>query len=41
MAHLLHQYQQMDAEIVRSVIVSGLDDLVQFGDRVKEFIGER
>ncbi|CBE69251.1 MAG: DUF86 domain-containing protein [Candidatus Methylomirabilis oxygeniifera] len=38
---VIHQYQRMDIEIVTSVIVSGLDDLVQFGDRVKEFIGER
>ena len=36
---VIHQYQRMDIEIVTSVIVSGLDDLVQFGDRVKEFIG--
>lgn len=38
---VIHQYQRVDIEIVASVIVSGLDDLVQFGDRVKEFIGER
>ncbi|MBZ0158923.1 MAG: DUF86 domain-containing protein [bacterium] len=38
---VIHQYQRMDIEIVTSVIVSGLDDLVQFGDRVKEFISER
>ncbi len=25
-------------DIVKSVIVSGLDDLIQFGDRVLEFI---
>lgn len=38
---VIHQYQRMDIEIVTSVIVSGLDDLVQFGDRVKDFTGER
>jgi uncharacterized protein YutE (UPF0331/DUF86 family) len=36
---VIHEYLRMDIEIVTSVIVSGLDDLVQFGDRVKEFIG--
>jgi uncharacterized protein YutE (UPF0331/DUF86 family) len=35
---VIHQYQRMDIEIVTSVIISGLDDLVQFGDRVKAFI---
>ncbi len=32
------QYERMDLEIVKSVIVSGLDDLIQFGDRVLKFI---
>ena len=36
---IIHQYQRMDIEIVRLVIVSGLDDLVQFGDRILAFIG--
>jgi len=36
---VVHPYQRMDIEIVTSVIVSGLEDLIQFGDRVKEFIG--
>ena len=35
---VVHQYERMDLEIVKSVIVSGLDDLIQFGDRVLEFI---
>jgi uncharacterized protein YutE (UPF0331/DUF86 family) len=35
---VIHQYQRMDVEIVRLVIVSSLDDLVQFGDRVMEVV---
>lgn len=35
---VIHQYQRLDLTIVRTVTVSGLDDLVQFGDRVLEFI---
>lgn len=35
---VIHQYQRMNIEIVKSVIVTGLDDLVQFCDRVVEFI---
>jgi len=35
---VIHQYQRLDLTIVQTVIVSGLDDLVQFGDRVLEFI---
>jgi uncharacterized protein YutE (UPF0331/DUF86 family) len=35
---VIHQYQRLDLSIVQTVIVSGLDDLVQFGDRVLEFI---
>jgi uncharacterized protein YutE (UPF0331/DUF86 family) len=35
---VVHQYQYVDIEIVKSVIISGLDDLIQFGDRVLEFI---
>jgi uncharacterized protein YutE (UPF0331/DUF86 family) len=35
---VVHQYEHMDLEIVKSVIVSGLDDLIQFGDRVLKFI---
>lgn len=35
---VVHQYQYVDIEIVKTVITSGLDDLIQFGDRVLEFI---
>jgi len=35
---VVHQYGRMDLEIVKSVIVSGLDDLIQFGDCVLKFI---
>jgi uncharacterized protein YutE (UPF0331/DUF86 family) len=35
---VIHQYQRMDLDIVKLVVVSGLDDLVQLGDRVKEFV---
>lgn len=35
---IVHEYQYTDIEIVKSVIVSDLDDLIQFGDRVLEFI---
>ena len=33
---LVRQYQRMDFEIVKSAILSGLDDLVEFGDRILE-----
>jgi predicted nucleotidyltransferase len=33
-----HQYQRLDLTIVQTVIVSGLDDLIEFGDCVLEFI---
>jgi uncharacterized protein YutE (UPF0331/DUF86 family) len=35
---IIHQYQRTDLSIVKTVIISGLDDLIQFGDRVLEFI---
>jgi len=35
---VIHQYQQMDLEIVKSVIISGLDDLVFFSDKILQFI---
>lgn len=42
MAHfrntVIHQYQRLDIEIVKAVIVSGLDDLIEFGDMVLAFI---
>jgi uncharacterized protein YutE (UPF0331/DUF86 family) len=34
---IIHQYQQTDVSIVEAVIISGLDDLIQFGDRILEF----
>ncbi len=37
---VIHQYQRMDLDIVKLVIVSGLDDLVQLGDRVVEFVNQ-
>jgi uncharacterized protein YutE (UPF0331/DUF86 family) len=33
---VIHQYQHIDLEIVKAVIVTGLDDLIEFGDRVSE-----
>jgi uncharacterized protein YutE (UPF0331/DUF86 family) len=33
----IHQYQKMDVDIVKSVIYSGLDDLIEFGDRILAF----
>jgi len=35
---VIHQYQRMDIEIVISVILSGMDDLILFCDYVKAFI---
>jgi uncharacterized protein YutE (UPF0331/DUF86 family) len=35
---IIHQYQQMDTAIVKYVIVSGLEDLIQFGDCIMRFI---
>jgi uncharacterized protein YutE (UPF0331/DUF86 family) len=35
---VIHQYQQTDASIVEAVIISGLDDLIQFGDRILKFL---
>jgi len=34
---LIHQYQQIDLALVRSVITTGLDDLIQLGDRILLF----
>lgn len=31
---VVHHYQRIDTQIVRLVIVSGLDDLIRFGDKV-------
>jgi uncharacterized protein YutE (UPF0331/DUF86 family) len=35
---VIHEYQPVDIDIVRSVIMSGLDDLILFGDRIKEYV---
>jgi uncharacterized protein YutE (UPF0331/DUF86 family) len=35
---VIHEYQMMDLDIVKSVIISGLDDLVLFGDQIKAFV---
>lgn len=35
---VVHHYQRMDLKIVRSAITAGLDDLVEFGDRVVEYL---
>jgi uncharacterized protein YutE (UPF0331/DUF86 family) len=35
---ITHEYQHMDLVIVKSVIVSGLDDLIEFGDCIMEFL---
>ncbi len=35
---VIHQYQQTDVSIVETVIISGLDDLIQFGDRILTFL---
>lgn len=37
---VIQQYQRLDLDIVKSVITSGLDDLIQFGDRIVGFIGD-
>jgi uncharacterized protein YutE (UPF0331/DUF86 family) len=33
---VIHQYRQTDIGIVQAVIISGLDDLILFGDRIME-----
>lgn len=35
---IIHEYQKMDVEIVKSVIGDGLDDLIQFCDRVLAYV---
>jgi len=37
---IVHHYQRMNMQIVRSVIATGLDDLIVFGDRVLAYLGE-
>jgi uncharacterized protein YutE (UPF0331/DUF86 family) len=34
---IIHEYKRMNLDIMKAVITSGLDDLVVFGDRVREF----
>jgi uncharacterized protein YutE (UPF0331/DUF86 family) len=34
---IIHEYKRMNLDIVKAVITSGLDDLIAFGDRVREF----
>lgn len=35
---VVHHYQRIEIEIVRTVITSGLDDLIDFGDRVLAYL---
>jgi len=35
---VIHQYQRMNLDIVKAVIISGLDDLIQFGDLIMELL---
>lgn len=35
---VVHHYQRMDIRIVRTVIISGLDDLIDFGDEVLTYL---
>jgi uncharacterized protein YutE (UPF0331/DUF86 family) len=35
---IIHEYQRMDLDVVISVITTGLDDLIAFGDRVLFFL---
>jgi len=35
---IIHQYQQTDSSILEAVIISGLDDLIDFGDRILDFL---
>ena len=34
---VIHEYQRTDMNIVRTIIVSDLNDLLHFGDRIMEF----
>jgi uncharacterized protein YutE (UPF0331/DUF86 family) len=38
---VIHQYRRTDMNILKAVIVTGLDDLILFGDRIMEFSKER
>ncbi len=35
---IIHDYQRINLDIVKSVIMSGLDDLILFGDRIMGFV---
>jgi uncharacterized protein YutE (UPF0331/DUF86 family) len=35
---IIHEYQRMNLDIVKTVIVSGLDDLIAFAGRVMAFL---
>jgi uncharacterized protein YutE (UPF0331/DUF86 family) len=35
---VIHEYRRMDIDIVKSVIVRDLDDLLMFADRIMEFV---
>ncbi len=37
---VMHHYQPLDAGTVRTVIVSGLDDLIRFGDEVLGYLNK-
>jgi len=38
---VIHTYQRMDLDLVKGVILSGLDDLILFGDRILAFSNGR
>ena len=35
---IIHQYTKIDLRIVKAVIVSELDELLAFGDRIREYV---
>jgi uncharacterized protein YutE (UPF0331/DUF86 family) len=37
---VIHQYRGTDMNILKAVIVTGLNDLIDFGDRIMEFANE-
>ena len=37
---IIHEYQRMDLDVVISVITSGIDELIKFGDCVIGYAGE-
>ena len=36
---VVHQYTEVDIRIVKAVIVSDLDELLAFADRIREYTG--